>query len=241
MYDVKAALCDDEPAWLERGERILRAFADSTGMHVEVRSHTDGQSLLADSAEPPDVLFCDIELSEGLSGIDLVRAVSRAWPHCQIVYVTNFLRYAPDVYVTEHLWFVTKERFEERLPEVMDKLQRKMDDGSRVLALYTTAHEELRLPCLDVTHLERRGRETNIFEADGTVHTVRDRLPELIERLPRRMFCRTHGSFAVNLEHLRLLRADEAVLDDGTAVPVSRTHRRSVREAYLSWVDDHAV
>ena len=241
MHDVRAALCDDDLAWLEREERALREFADRKDMRIELRSYTNGESLLDESNEPPDVLFCDIELSEGLSGIELVHDVSHAWPHCQIVYVTNYLRYAPDVYTTEHLWFVTKERFEEQLPEVMDKLQRKMDDGLRVLSLRTTGRQVLRVPCLDVMCLERRGRETIITLVDGSTYAVRDRLPELMDELPPRMFCNSHASYVVNLEHVRVLRANEVEFNDGTVVPMSRRHRRMVREAFLEWVDDHAV
>lgn len=241
MHDVRAALCDDDLAWLEREERALREFADRKDMRIELRSYTNGESLLDESNESPDVLFCDIELSEGLSGIELVHDVSHAWPHCQIVYVTNYLRYAPDVYTTEHLWFVTKERFEEQLPEVMDKLQRKMDDGLRVLSLRTTGRQVLRVPCLDVMCLERRGRETIITLVDGSTYAVRDRLPELMDELPPRMFCNSHASYVVNLEHVRVLRANEVEFNDGTVVPMSRRHRRMVREAFLEWVDDHAV
>ena len=241
MSEVRAALCDDDPSWLARGERILRDYAALHGISLELGSYADAESLLRGPSAPPDVLFCDIELSEGVSGIDLVRAVARAWPLCQIVYVTNFLRYAPDVYVTEHLWFVTKERFEECLPEVMDKLARKMDDGARTVCLRTTEGADLRLPCLDVACLERRGRETIVTCADGTTHTVRERLPELLERLPRRMFARCHGSFAVNLEHVRLLRSNEVELAGGLVAPVSRRYLRAARTAYLNWVDDHVV
>jgi DNA-binding LytR/AlgR family response regulator len=167
--------------------------------------------------------------------------VSSAWPQCQIVYVTNHLRYAPDVYATEHLWFVTKERFEEHLPEVMDKLQRKMDEGSRVLFLRTISRQELRVSSLDIVCLERHGRETTITLANGETYTVRDRLPELMNELSPRMFCNSHASFVVNLEHVRMLRTNEVELDNGTVVPMSRRHRRAVREAFLEWVDDHAV
>lgn len=241
MGIIRAALCDDDPRWLAQAQRILHDFANARGLHVELVTHADGQSLLQASETPPDVLFCDIELADDKSGIDLVRSVSQAWPYCQIVYVTNFLRYAPDVYTTEHLWFVTKERFEEQLPEVMDKLARKMDDGTRYLELHANAREVVRIPCLEVACMERRGRETLVTMVDGSTISVRERIAELMEQVPRHMFAQCHGSFVVNLGQVRMLHTGEITLIDGSVVPVSRRYLRHVRNAYLEWVDDHAV
>lgn len=238
---LRAALCDDEQSWLDVAERILRDYAQQAGLTLELSTYHDRIELLEQQAGAPDVLFSDIELGEDESGIDLVRLVAHRWPRCQIVYVTNFLRYAPEVYVTEHLWFVLKERFADRLPEIMDKLERQMDDDGRVLMVETTGHEMASLPCPQIVSMERRGRTTLIKTAEGTCYQVPDRLPALLDRLPGRVFVRCHASFAVNLNHVRIVRADTMVLDDGSIAPISRRFARGFRNHYLDWADDHAV
>lgn len=241
MSTIRAALCDDEQAWLERAEQSLDAFARRSGMGISVEAFSDGASLLTSCTQPPDVLFCDIEIGSSESGIDLVKEVKCAWPSCQVVYVTNFLRYAPDVYVTEHLWFVLKDTFEERLPEVMGKLVRQMEDGSRVLATETIGHDLLSLPCARIVSLERKGRVTTIICDDGNEYQVPDRLPSLVERLPRRLFVQCHGSYVVGLAHVRFVGRNAIVLHDGVEVPLSRRFARAFRERYLDWADDHAL
>lgn len=241
MSTIRAALCDDEPTWLEQAEHLLDDFARRSGMNITIEAFTDGASLLEGCDQTPDVLFCDVEIGTTERGIDLVQAVKQAWPSCQVVYVTNFLRYAPDVYVTEHLWFVLKDTFEERLPEIMGKLVRQMEDGSCSLASETTAHELLSLPCTEIVSLERKGRVTIIACDDGNSYQVPDRLPALLERLPRRLFAQCHGSYAVSLSHIRLVGRDALFLHDGAQVPLSRRFAHSFRERYLDWVDDHAL
>lgn len=241
MDMIRVALCDDEPEWLESSKRSLKSFAEHNGYEFEISSYGNGQSMLNEREIAPDVLFCDIELGEDKSGIDIVREVSRVWPSCQIVYVTNFLRYAPEVYVTEHLWFVLKDRFEERLPEIFEKLLRQMEDGSKALTLQTTDHDILSIPCTQIVSFERSGRTTTVTLADATKHLVPDRLKDLLERAPQRLFARCHGSFAVGLEHVRLVRRDSIVMQGGEEVPLSRRYARSFRERYLDWVEDHAL
>ena len=238
---IRAALCDDEPVWLDEATRILQAYADATAIELEITHHDDADSLLVTQQLPPDVLFCDIDLAKDETGIDLAHEVNRRWPQCQVVYVTNYLRFAPDVYTTEHLWFVLKNEFERRLPEVMEKLQHQLDDGSQVLVAETTMHEVVSLPCASIVTLERHARITLVITTSGETYQIPDRLPHLLARLPQRVFARCHASFIVNMGHVRLLRADSLVMDEGTQVPVSRRFARSFRNAYLSWADDHAV
>ena len=238
---IRVALCDDEPEWLESSRRSLESFAEHNGYEFEIGSYGDGQFMLNEREVAPDVLFCDIELGEDKSGIDIVREVSREWPSCQIVYVTNFLRYAPEVYVTEHLWFVLKDRFEERLPEIFEKLLRQMEDGSKALTLQTTDRDILSIPCTQIVSFERRGRTTTVTLSDATQHLVPDRLKDLLERVPQRLFARCHGSYAVGLGHVRLVGHDSIVMQEGEEVPLSRRYARSFRERYLDWVEDHAL
>ncbi|MBP3893895.1 MAG: response regulator transcription factor [Atopobiaceae bacterium] len=241
MRTIRAVICDDEQAWRSYAERALAAYALKAGVELDVHSHASGAELLAANIAAPDVLFSDIKLGPSRSGIDLVRQVAQVWPSCQVVYVTNYLRYAPDVYSTEHLWFVLKDQFEERLPEVMEKLGRQLDDAGRMLTLETIDRTYLSVPCSQVISLERRGRTTTVFIEDDEPRLVADRLPSLLERLPERLFVRCHGSFAVNLDHVRILTADAITMDDGSRVPVSRRYSRAVRERYLDWADDHIV
>lgn len=241
MSTITAALCDDDPTWLVQAEHVLEDYAHHSGMVLDLQAFSDGTTMLATCPQAPDVLFCDIELGPDKNGIDLVQEVKCAWPSCQVVYVTNYLRYAPDVYVTEHLWFALKDTFEDRLPEIMEKLAHQMEDVSHALAVETTDHSLLSLSCTHIVSLERRGRETVITCDDGCSYQVPDRLPTLLDRLPQRLFVQCHGSFAVGLSHVRLVKRDAIVMSGGVEIPLSRRHARAFRDRYLDWVDDHAL
>ena len=180
MESIRAAICDDERAWCTYAERTLIAYATKAGIQLDLHSYMSGAELLAEDNSAPDVLFADIKLGSSQSGIDLVQQVAKVWPSCQIVYVTNYLRYAPDVYSTDHLWFVLKDQFEARLPEVMEKLRRQLDDTGRLFTIETVDHTYLSVPCSRVISLERKGRTTTVFIADGESRIVSDRLPHLL-------------------------------------------------------------
>lgn len=240
MSAIRAVLCDDEPEWLEQGRRALDAYAQSNKTTFEIRSFTDGAAMFASCDRAPDVLFCDVELNCGKSGIDLVREVGRVWPSCQVVYVSNHLRYAPEVYVTEHMWFVLKDRFEEHLPNVIQKLRQQMEDGSCALSVRTVGRQLLSVPCAQIVSLGRKGRVTTMALADGSSFQIHDRLTDLLELLPERLFIRTHGSYVVGFAHIRLAQHGSVVMQNGTEIPISRRYYRNFCNRYLEWVEGHA-
>lgn len=241
MPTIRAVLCDDESHWLNEEQHLLKTFSQNSGITFDMRVFQSGEELLSCADFTPDVVFVDIEIGDDESGIDLAQKLSQKWPSCQVVYVTNFLRYAPEVYVTEHLWFVLKDSFAERLPSVIESLLRQMEDGSKTITIETVSHELLSLPCTQIVVLERRARVTSITCVSGDTYVVSDRLVALMERLPQRIFAQCHGSFVVGLSHIRMVRHDTILLDGDIEVPLSRRFARGFRERYLDWADDHAL
>ena len=49
---------------------------------------------------------------DGMNGIELANELNSTLPECRIIYLTGYLDYAPDVYTTEHVWFVLKDRID---------------------------------------------------------------------------------------------------------------------------------
>lgn len=238
---INAALLDDNAAWLERGRRALLDFAHERGAEITLSCHSSVQELLTQRQLAPDVLFTDIELGGKDNGIELAKTINDTWPSCCIVYVTNYLEYALDVYATRHVWYMLKSDFERRLPEVYDKLISLLEDEKAQFMARTTDHHLVTVRCLDVVSIERRGRVTILSMADGQRLSVPDRLVELMKHMPSTMFTRCHASFAVNLSHVRQVGKDMVLLDNDTTVPLSRRCGTAFRNAFLTWADSHMV
>ena len=238
---MRIAMLDDDEGWVVKASEVMRSYANQVGLALSTYLWKSAHDLLEGQEIAPDALFVDIELEDSVNGIDFVREAANRWPRCQVVYVTNYLRYAPDVYVTDHLWFVLKESFEQRLPEIMEKLARKIEEDELTLRVKTLERVTVLLPCASIIYLERKGRSTTIHLEHDKEHRVADKLAELLDRLPEHLFARCHGSFAVNLGHIRMLRADMLTMSDGSEVPVSRRCAPKLRLRQLEWADRHAV
>lgn len=90
--------------------RFFRDIVNSTSWNMVI--YTDGKKLINDiekSEIEPTMIFCDVDMeTEEYNGIDIAKKINALAPQSHIVYLTNYLEYAPDIFQTEHLYFVLK-------------------------------------------------------------------------------------------------------------------------------------
>ena len=121
---LKIAICDDNTVQLN----IIREELEKN-MKKEIAYDVDTFCSASDFTEVLqsgdclyDIIFMDIDLGDSsVSGIDLVHKVNFLNQSCQIIYISQHLEYAPDVYDTQHIYFLNKERLTELFNKDMVK------------------------------------------------------------------------------------------------------------------------
>jgi len=95
-----------------------------------------------------------------------------------------------------------------------------------------TAKGELLLDIERIEYLEA-ARNYVAVHADGGEYLIRSPLSALAERLPDRLFARTHRSYMVNVDEIDEVRstdgAQQLILKSGARIPVSRGYRDAVK------------
>ena len=86
-----------------------------------------------------------------------------------------------------------------------------------------------RIPYKDILYLERDGKNVNIVTAAGT-SKVRRSLQQVYEELGSEEFIFIDRGCIANLIHIMQINSGMAVLKNGTALPVSRSHLQEVKE-----------
>lgn len=231
-----AAICDDNRLWLDTAEQILRRYAVAHRVSLQVLLYQTVSDLLAAEDAEPDILFMDIEFRNQPEGIACVKTVNERWPDCQVVYLTDYLHYALDVYQTEHMWYVLKDQFEERLPDIADKLRGQTDARPEKLVVTTVDRKLVNVFCDEISYLERNERVTRIVTKHETL-LVRERIPALMERLPQGRFARCHNSYVVALSRVRQIHAGSLTMEDGSVIFISRSYAKRFRERFLEWAN----
>ena len=238
---VKVAVCDDHESQLHEAAETIERFAHDRRLDLHVSTFQSIESFFAAAQQSAfDIVFMDIEFDGKPRGIEAVRKLNETAPACQVVYLSNYLQYSVDVYRTDHVWFVLKSQFEERLPEVFEKLSRVRDYRGSFIIIVVKGGGAIRISCDDILYLERRSKLTRVVTHSETYET-REKLAEIVAKLPADPFAYCHSSFVVNMPCIVELRDDCVQVEGGDVVPMSRRYARAFKARYFEWADGWTV
>lgn len=231
------AIVDDNDFDLEECNRTLHTYAEEQHRQIQTRQfQTEGELLSQDPDWIPDCVFLDIVTKDDSPrGIETGRKINERWPYCQIVYLTDYIMYASDVYRTRHTYFVTKQEFGKKIDEVFAIVEESYRNRNRRMSFRTVDRRTISLYTKDVVLFERNLRKTIIITQEQE-YEITESLTELQRSQPGAMFCRCHNSFMVNLAYVRELNGNSFVLRNNMSIPISRRYKQEVRDQFYAWI-----
>ena len=220
-------LCDDNLLHLDYALSITKTTLE--GLDAQFHCYhcsEDVLSLISNITFIPHIAILDIEL-DGSNGIHIAKQLNDRFPQCQIIFLSAYPMYAPEVYQTAHVWFVLKNRMEEYLPQALKKAVAVLDNSDQALSIIVKQKHTYQKLAIDQIYLiERMAHQTRICTVNGSI-LVRRSPAELLQGLPEDRFIRCHQSYWVNSSKISTYVSNEFHLLDGSVIPVSRTFKKA--------------
>lgn len=191
---------------------------------------------IEDTLAAADIVVVDVHLehTEG-NGIDLVSEAVPAGTSTQVIYITDDLECATDVYRTNHTWLLAKPVEQEELDAALERAMQNLEQVRNRPLLVRSKGSLIQIVPRRILYVESDRRKVLIHERDGVTETYA-KITEVEGKLPL-YFARCHKSFLVNMNYIAELRASEAVLVNGETLPVSQRCRRALRERFVDYVN----
>ncbi|MDO4555613.1 MAG: LytTR family DNA-binding domain-containing protein [Lachnospiraceae bacterium] len=227
------AICDDDKEWLENTLTYIEEYGQQEGLALEIYTYSDGQSLLNHDGKPLEAIFLDIQIGKE-SGIEVAKNINDKWKNCQIVYITNFLYYARNVYETEHTYFVLKDELKTRLPDVFKRLSHNQRQYTQKLVFSTVGGTSIILNPHEILSFERIRRHT-IIETESNQYVVTEKLDKIMTMVSTSDFVRCHNSYIIYFPAVREKHRDYFVMNNGKVIQISRKYIQPVKEAFEKW------
>jgi two-component system LytT family response regulator len=246
MANIRVLVADDEPLARRGVRQLLAPHQDIT---VVGESRNGPETLLALDALKPDLLFLDVQMPE-MDGFAVLRARGPdRMP--TVVFVTAHDQFAVRAFEAHAIDYLVKplkvERFEAALGRVRERLNlmQAADLAGKLTALLaaeqarhtnrgaerlvvSTGLSDLVIPVSDIDWIGSDDYYARLH-VGAKSYLLRQSLSSLEGRLDATRFARAHRAAIVQLDRVRELRStahgDEAVLRDGTRIPVSRRRR----------------
>ncbi len=231
---LKIAICDDDPVQLEHAAAMTKQ--ELVSFSPEIKTFISPYGLLSAIKEEqysPDIALLDIVL-ENANGIDFAASLNELLPSCRIIFLTAYPEYASEVYRTDHIWFVTKDRAEEYLGRALKKAASFTEvDLPRPGLVIKVDRSSVFIPSDEILYLSREGRKAIIVTENGRYYSSRS--PAALtggELAP--LFVHCHQGYWVNLRKIASLEHDSFTLTNGEKVPISRTCREEARSRFFA-------
>ena len=226
VYDDTIEHCMELSALLEKALK---------GRSVEIeRFPSTGELLryITSGGYAPDIAFLGVRLWDG-DGISLAQKLNELIPFCRIVFLSDSLQPASEVYRAEHIWFILRSELPRFIGPALERALSVSDPGRGRGLLVKGRGRATFVPLEKLLYLERCRRTTLIRTMNGEYVTA-ERPASLLEGEAAESFIRCHMSYWVNREKITAMEHGEFILTDGTRIPISRSFRAEARAAFLS-------
>lgn len=173
-----------------------------------------------------DLIFLDIEIQDEINGIELAKQIRKADEYVQIVFISNYIKYAQAGYGLNALRYLHKPVLSEQIIECLNIAfsQWKLRTGTKLII--TSKSSTIVIPHHSILYIESQGHELLIHKTDHTkLKTVRCDLKQITLMLSSEMFVQCHRSYIVNLEYVRMFTSSEIFLANGCTIPIGKKYK----------------
>ena len=233
---IQFVLCDDSASFLDVLRREIRTILSKRGWKGEIRTFTSWESIPAALFQSGDIYILDIDFAQAkYTGIDIARALRAVREGAIVIFVSNYIAYAPEGYEVQAFRYLLKKDIPVKLEECLQQAVEKLRTCGEYLS-FVQSGEPFRIRTQDIYFLESDGHASLLYgRAQEEPRRIYTALSKLTESLEEHGFLRIHRRYTVNMRHLVSLRCDAAVLDDGRTLPVGKPEYAQKKQRFLLW------
>ena len=236
---LRVLLCDDDELFLNRVKSRVEAFLSSQEEKFEILAHTDTSLITDRELALCDLALLDVDLATPEDdGIALARRLRAFRQDAVLIFVTNYVEFAPVGYEVGAFRYILKQRLDDYLTPYLALALKRVSESSELYSAQTEGGE-IQIPLKNIERFEVFQHNVDIYlrpDPPGTEaqkYRVRGPLSKIEAELAERGFLRIHDSFLVNVRFITNLTRQGAELDNGTVLRVSKKMYTEIKQKYL--------
>lgn len=227
----KIAICDDDTYYATELETCCMDFFEQ---QCDIVLFQSGEALLESLYDIKwDIILLDIDMP-GLNGLDVRDRLQSRHIQSQIIFVTGYENYMQDafgIYVSGYLIKpVNKTKLFDMLYQVSS-----FQDCFRELEIIDIKNCRVRVLLNDIIYMQAERAYSHIYIKNQDNVIAARGIGEWEQALECYGFFRCHKSYLVNLAYVDSITNAAIIKCCGVKIPVSRSRRTLLREAYIEY------
>lgn len=233
---MRISVCDDNVVMLNfLCDEINKEFKNN-GIDFALDRFENGADFLSVyETEPSDIVFLDIDMPT-INGFEIAERINKD-NSSFIVFVTSHDELVYSSFRFQPFRFIRKNHIAAELPETVTALAEKINECTAARHFEVrTSSENVFLDLNDVEYIEIYGHWLRITVKNSNAIECYGSLSDFEKRLAPHNFVRTHKSYLVNCKYIYSIEQRQVVLDDKTAIPLSKYKIESVRSKLRNYL-----
>ena len=234
-------ICDDDPTMLNKINSAIQSIIVDRNLKAKIMRFEDASRISDQLLSSCDIAFLDIDFeSEEYNGLDIARRLRKLRNDSVIIFVTNFIEYAPEGYEVHAFRYILKSKFDSDIEPYFAQAVKQIHRRKEVVKIQVNG-EIIDLHMENILYFEVQQHnitvhiQRNADRKEVKTYNFYGSLSALEQKLEPQGFLRIHKSFLVNMRHLRKLQCREAVLDNGVVLRVGEKGYAENKRKYLIW------
>lgn len=236
---VSIIICDDDIELLNNLHTQILEILENLEIKAKIHKFQSMEEMSDQMLSNCDIAFLDIDFDNAnYNGMDIARRFRSLRNDTVIIFVTNFIEYAPEGYEVQAFRYILKRDLNTDVQAVLPLALRQLN--RETLPIQVNG-EIIKVPLDDILYLEvQQHNVTVVTQKLTTEHKQKEysfyaTLSDLEERLEPLGFLRIHKSYLVNMKHLKKFQCREATLDNGIILRVGEKSYAENKQKFLLW------
>lgn len=232
-------ICDDDTTMIATMRAAVESVLKEFDKKARIHTFTDATSISEQILSGCDIALLDIDFNgTGYNGMDIARKIRSLRSDTIIIFITNFIEYAPEGYEVHAFRYILKRDMPSDLTVILPLALKQLN--RETLPIQVNG-EIIKVPLDDILYLEVQQHNVTVVtrkltsERKQKEYSFYATLSDLEERLGPLGFLRIHKSYLVNMKHLKKFQCREATLDNGMILRVGEKSYAENKQKFLLW------
>ena len=240
---INVLICDDDKRFLAVLKNTVSCILRSMNIPTAVYAYNRAEDITEANYQNCDIAFLDIDFKgKTYTGMDIARTLRRHGSKAVLVFVTDYIQYAPEGYEVQAFRYILKDEVNSKLAPYIDQIIRHIRTTRKTLRIQTTdGNVEIRTD--DIYFVEAQGHVLTFHVCDENKREWLLFSSATLTRMESELvdlgFLRLHKSFLVNMAYIKKLTGEEVLLCNGTKLRVSKKMYPESRKRYVMWMGEN--
>lgn len=237
---IRIILCDDNQPFLTSLRADIRNILNAHRIDAVIHIFEDAESIPEDILTSSDIFFLDIDFdSKRYTGIDIAKKIRLLCQDSIIVFLTNYIEYAPEGYEVQAFRYCLKNEIHTKLEQYLLQAISKLKAEQESMQINISG-EIITISLSDILYFESQGHTAVLHvQKLGTQNHKSYKfyatLTSLEQNLSAQGFLRIQKSYLVNMRRMKKFQCSVATLDTGSTLRVSEKNYAEQKKKYLLW------